>query len=817
MAITNTEQLKAAFGVRAIQSNLEVQCPSDGTFNSHIAIVGEAPTDIEVSKKLPMVGAPGSLLWNTLRRFGITRMDCYITHVSKRHVSFKKQTNIPPMNRNEAELWRELLLWELEQLPNLRYVIALGNLALEALSSNQGVQQWRGSVLPVKLKNGRLIQVICSLNPSMVIIEPKNEIIFNLDMAKVKRVIDGKHKVPTIKTHINPSYSDALEFIEVLRKEAVQHQTPISLDVEVISMETACVGLAQSSSEAMCINWRTLKEQRYSVEQEREIRKAVQRLVGNPETRIIAQNGMFDLTWMWYKDAIRIHHIWFDTMLAHHALYPTLPHNLGFLTTQYTDHPYYKDEKDDWKEGGNIDQFWEYNGKDCCITWAAQVRIEQELKKAGLDKFFFDHVMRLQPVLARMTVAGIKMDMQLKEKIKNELSEDLSTKLTAFHNAVHQATGDDELYPNPKSPPQLARLFFNQLRLVGRGTSTDDNNRKRMLAHPRTTEPAKKVIYTLNDYLKDHKFFSTYVEMAVDPDGRARTVYKQTGVQSAPGRLSSEKTLWGSGMNFQNQPQRAYPMFIADEGDSLGYFDMAQAEARLVAYYADISLWKEQFERARRDGSYDAHRALASEMFGIPYDEVPKEDRLDSGEVTLRFIAKRCRHGLNYRMQADRLAETTGLILPEAIRAFNLYHRATPELRRWWSSLEKEVRDTKALYNAYGRRLIILERITEAALESIVAYKPQSTLGDHVTRVMYRSEEDPKWPSHARMWLNIHDALICVAPHDQIKTALSIMKKYAEEPIIIKGEECFIPADTKISVADDQGIHRWSTLKKVIL
>ena len=56
-------------------------------------------------------------------------------------------------------------------------------------------------------------------------------------------------------------------------------------------------------------------------------------------------------------------------------------------------------------------------------------------------------------------------------------------------------------------------------------------------------------------------------------------------------------------MNLQNQPERSHPMFIADEGYSVGYFDMSQAEARIVAFYADIATWKEQFERARFDGA----------------------------------------------------------------------------------------------------------------------------------------------------------------------------------------------------------------------
>lgn len=813
-----TAQMRTLIKEKAEEVGLDVQCSIDGTVLSEVAIVAEAPGESEVARRVPLIGTSGSLLFQVLRQSKfLGRSEFYLTNVSKRQVSFGSDKR-RPINRHEQDLWNDILLWELSQLPNLKYIVALGNFALTALTGNEGITQWRGSVLTVALPNGRQVQVICTYNPAMILREPKLEVIFRHDLSKLRRVMDGKHKVPVIETHINPTYDEANDFIYTIRKEAQQHGTPISFDLEVVSMETACIGFANNANTAMCINWRTMDQHTYNVEKERTLRKRISELFADTRVKFIAQNAMFDMTWLWYKDAMRVHGTWLDTMLAHHALYPILPHNLGFLTTQYTDHPYYKDEKSDWREKGNIDDFWRYNGKDCCLTWTIAQKLEKELQREGMHKFFHEHVMRLQPVLARMTVSGIKMDLELREKIKEELTDAVARKRNEFVTAVHSALGTDDWNPNPNSPRDLSDLFFRHLKLVGRGTSTDSANRQRMYDHPRTSDEAKRIITALNDYAKDRKFLSTYIDTNIDADGRARTEYKQTGVQSAPGRLSSGATMWGSGGNMQNQPQQAYPMFIADEGYSLVYFDMAQAEARLVAFFANIDKWKEQFERARIDGSYDAHRALASEMFGIPYDEVPAYDRDKvTHEPTLRFTAKRCRHGLNYRMAPDRLAQTTGLPLGEAHKAYNAYHRITPELRRWWGALEKEVRDTKRLFNAFGRRLLILERITPEALESIVAFKPQSTLGDHVCQVMYKAEQDERWPEHSRMWLNNHDALIAMVPHDKALTALSIMKEHAEKPIIINGDKLIIPADCKISQPDEQGIHRWSTLKGIKL
>ncbi len=80
------------------------------------------------------------------------------------------------------------------------------------------------------------------------------------------------------------------------------------------------------------------------------MRKAIARLLYDPSVRTVAQHASFDMSWLWYVDRIQVRRTWFDTLLAHHTLYPLLPHGLDFLTSQYTDHPYYKDEGKTWKE-----------------------------------------------------------------------------------------------------------------------------------------------------------------------------------------------------------------------------------------------------------------------------------------------------------------------------------------------------------------------------------------------------------------------------------------------------------------------------------
>lgn len=802
-------------------SELTFQCGCDGAVNAEIAIVSEAPGEREVTMGMPLVGGAGQTLWTALRKYKLTRTQCYITNVVKRQLSF--HSGKAHIGADEMQHWQQLLKWELLQLPNIKYVLVLGGPALEALYGESGIMQWRGSVMPIELRHvetfvndtpklmTKSLTGVITYNPAMVTREPKTEPVFRMDLHKLERVRNGTFKQHDITHHINPTPTDAIDYLHTMRTGGL----PVAFDIEIMGGETACVGVANTGHEGMCINFRDERRNRWSVQDEARVRRTMQDVFRDPSVQLVAQNGMFDITWLWFKDRIHVPRVWFDTMLSHHTLYSQLPHNLGFLTAQYTDHPYYKDDGKTWKEGGDIDQYWRYNVKDCCITRAAQLRMENELKQFNQWDFFQDHVMRLQPHLARMTVGGLRVDAEYKSALTEQLTAEVDALREKFNDLARQATHNPSLTVNPNSPKQLGELFFKKLRLVGRGTSTDKTNRKRMLDHPQTGKVAQEMLRTLNTYAEEKKFLGTYADMTIDHDGRVRCEYKQTGVQSAPGRLSSSQVMWGSGGNLQNWPERAHHMVLADDDYVMLYFDLAQAEARVVGWLANIETWIEQFEQARFDGTFDCHRALASDMFGVPYDDVPTYDRDEAGQVTLRFVSKRCRHGLNYRMQAARLAETTGLPLERAREAYHLYHLASPELQQWWTALEDEIRKNRQLVSPKGRVLRIMERITDEALEAMVAFKPQSTIGDHVCEVIYRSEDDDLWPTRARMCLNIHDALIALVHKNDVHAAAQVMKTHAEAPIMINGRPLIIPADFAVSVPGEDGLHRWSTLKKV--
>ena len=827
--VSNIREMNAELNAVIGAAGLVFDCGCGGDLRSSIAIVAEAPGERECQLKQPLIGGSGKYLWDRLRAAKTTRNDVYITNVVKRklvsaaegHNITDKQGKIT-LSKQERTHWRHILWEELSRLPNLQYVVALGTYALEALVGYDSITKARGSVFPLDI-NGRRVQVLATYNPAHVMREPRMEIVFRFDLDKLERLRKGEFHVPSISALVNPSFTEAMDALRWLTSVRV----PIAYDIETMAGETACIGFAATNTEGICINFRSQGRNHFTLPEEREVRLAIQTLLGTQTHRFIAQNGHYDAAWLWFKDRIRVDRHWFDTMLAHHYLYPSLPHDLGFITAQYTDHPYYKDEGKLWKEEGDINAFWEYNVKDCCITRIASEKMQEELIAAGLHEQFHNHVMRLQPELIEMSINGVLGDDRLQSRYADELGRSLEQARIVCQDKARACLGIPDYEFNPRSHKQLSELFFDQLQLVGRGGSTDKENRDRIRKHPRTSPAARDLITAIDRYLLEAKFVSTYVGAEPDGDKRWRSTWKQTGVASAPGRLSSSQTHWSTGLNMQNIPENAKGMFIAPPGWEFSYYDMSQVEARIVAHLADIPKWKQQFEMARlHPGSYDAHCALASEMFKVPYEQVPRKDRDADGNPTIRYVAKRCRHGLNYRMAPDKLATVTGLSSVEAEQAYRLYHMATPEITVWWDDAIELVRRVGQITTCLGRRWLLLERFDPVALDSIIAFEPQSTNGDWTSSVIYKAHHDPEWPPTARVVMNVHDANIAINRIVDGPAVRAILKRHAEQPLWInsiqnrlrgidKPEPLIVPAEMGVSLPDADGVHRWSTIQKV--
>src|SRR5882672_1351018 len=273
--ISNLSTLMAEFRNRCEQSALEYKCGADGTFFAQVAVIAEAPGPTETANHIPLSGGSGNLLWTKMRKHvGITRKDCYVTNVCKRQVAFGDDVR-HGIDAHELALWESLLLWELGHLPHIKYILVLGNYALSALTGHTGITQWRGSVLTASIPNHngppREVQVLCCNNPAAVLREPRLDIVFGFDIGKLKRVIDGDFHPTTITTEMYPS----VERVEEWCSAASKTEDMVATDIETINGDTACIGFARTTKEALCIAFRSKSEHVYTAIEERKIRRAI--------------------------------------------------------------------------------------------------------------------------------------------------------------------------------------------------------------------------------------------------------------------------------------------------------------------------------------------------------------------------------------------------------------------------------------------------------------------------------------------------------------------------------------------------------------
>ena len=151
MTVSSIKDMLIAIRARCGAMDLKMQCGSDGAVSARLAVVSEAPGEREVTMGLPLVGGSGQVLWTALRKYNVKRTDVYITNVVKRQLLTDRDNKLQ-VGADELQHWQELLRWELTQLPNIDTVLILGGPALKALVGEDGIMQWRGSVVPFELR-----------------------------------------------------------------------------------------------------------------------------------------------------------------------------------------------------------------------------------------------------------------------------------------------------------------------------------------------------------------------------------------------------------------------------------------------------------------------------------------------------------------------------------------------------------------------------------------------------------------------------------------------------------------------------------------
>lgn len=388
-----------------------------------------------------------------------------------------------------------------------------------------------------------------------------------------------------------------------------------------------------------------------------------------------------------------------------------------------------------------------------------------KLTEFGMDKLYYEIELPLCAVLAEMESVGVLID---RDALK-AYGEGLTDGIEVLQNEIFAMAGQTF---NINSPKQLGTILFEKLMLpAGKKTKTGWSTNADVLEKLRGKHP---IIQHILDYRTLTKLKSTYADgllKVISADGRIHSNFTMT--VTATGRLSSVEP------NLQNIPVRKEQgseirkMFVAAPGNVLVDADYSQIELRLLAHISE----DETMRNAFRHGE-DIHAVTASQVFGIPFEDVTP---------AMRSQAKAVNFGIVYGISAFSLAQDIGVYQNEAKAYIDAYFEKYHGVREYMSNIIESGKENGYVSTIYGRRRYLPELkvsnfTTRSFGERVARNMPiQGTAADimklAMVHVHYRLKEAGL---QAQIILQVHDELIVECPEQEAEQVCAILKTEME-------------------------------------
>jgi len=792
---------------------LAIECPpTDNIKSAKIAIVGEAPSDIELLKQEPFVGPAGAQFNRICAAVRLARYQIYLTNACKAKLPKNNTDKLWTSKGYRHPNWGELQALLIDELAEFegQIIMLLGATAMKLLIDEprfDSITKYRGSFYHAEdfphLKDklaGKIIGL--SYHPSFTIDykQPVHFYTMIADFNKALKIIENPDLLQdNVEIKIKPSLDEVLKFYALIKSKKY-----VAFDIESTPEFITCFSFAiyhEDKIISMSIPFMNNQGNYWSVEEEIKVWIGLAEILNNPDIKIICQNGMFDLMFILRTMNIKSDNFYFDTMLAQHRCYTELPKGLDYLTSAYTYYPYYKDEgkQSHLKVIKDWPQYWKYNAKDSAYLFPIAEALIKELEEFESTDVM-NYMMELHKPLMEMEFNGILTN----KKGIIQAGKKYARWINALQHGLNKIVGKEI---NPNSSKQMIAYFYGICMIkpyINRktGNASCDSVALHRIAKKKVKGSFEaKIIIKIRKY---KKLLSTYFEVSVDDDNRLRCSHKITGTVS--GRIATEKTFFGTGTNLQNIPYLFKLHLISDPDWILCEADLAKAEAHVVAYLTQDANMIESFE-----SGIDVHSFNASKIFNLPIEEViheAKTKKVDQ-KSTMRYMGKKVVHASNYSMGAqtfsDNLAkEEIFMTQSECKRLLQNYQDRFPGLKRWHHLIEEEVQNTRVLYNLFGSPRRFLGAMNPALFRNAYSYKPQSTVAELLNRGLIKCVNDfrlGKKGFDLRMTTTVHDSIVFQFHKSQIPNLLQILliiNDHMKHTFTYKGRSFTIGLDAKI-------------------
>ena len=846
--------------------------PDEGQLDAELLLIGEAPgknENFNMNNRgepfpRPFVGWSGQQLVRWWSDVDLYRRQFYITNVFPYWPPHKDGIEKLVTN-DELDLWGDKLHEKIRKLRNLRMIVPTGNVALRALLGRRNIMNWRGSILQYTSRDGRKIKVIPTLHPAAVARDPSLERRCKLDWARISRDFDFPELQLPVRNHIIP-LPDPKKYKIVIQNWVDKLVVAKSLgkvrflthDVETAGGRVTCVGFAWASDESITIPYDDVTY--WSDPADLKWAFGIVKYLLEMDIPKLGQNCGYDVFW-YYVYGINIKKWWWNLLAIHHTLDSSDSHSLEYMASVDTREPFWKKEG---KEAGKLkdmtklkdrDQYYRYNGKDCCTEhelgekyierlknpewlpdYIETLRRDEllnpqyidQLEQEGLLGFYKRHYRDMFKPLMSLMLHGIPVDDKLRRKrlqmlqlemldIEDEL-EDIAGE--ALHSKkilsvkklkkylfetlklpVYALTKSEQPSTNAVVLRQLLLKYNNKIakmRYVINGPAAGKmrkGTKERRVAMIADWQLAAKTLDLILKFRKSYQTSTFYSAKRLDTDGRMRCTYSFNTVF---GRLSSSKSPRGTGTNLQNQQRDIRDIFLPDKDCFLVEADLSQAESRSVGMYSrDPELMK----LARSNpAEFDVHKYNASIIFGIPADDVDEERR---------DLGKRAVHASNYGMMGLRLSETLLKQPPHLVRTpdecqamIDAYIAAQPGVVAYQEDTRFEVRRNRKLVTTWGRIFHFENYRPDEEMErDAFACRPQGEVAD----LLNQWGLIPAWQKIQKLKgfalnMQVHDSIVFSCPFAQLETAYELLKfirASLERPRYYYNEPLIIPVEFK--------------------
>lgn len=769
-----------------------------------ILLVGEAPGELEAYEGKPFVGGSGQFLTNLLKAAKIDRSRVNVSNT----ICCRPPDNVYPTDfkwhhtsRADAHAGvsycQRTYLTPLLESRRWERIYAVGDKALEALTTRRGILVWRGSPLPLRGDQSRA-QVLPTLHPAYLV----------RDYKYTSAVIGDFKKSLTPPPEHYELFSTPADLANFRSQRfAFDFEWDYNGNITICGLSDCLYSASVGSwTGDMLVEYRRIFEEATDL--------IGHNIIGADLTHIAK------LSWQ-LSPKVKLH----DTMLKQHLCQPDYKHDLGFVASVFTNKVFWKgrgkEEEDaegniisakaQWKTWNQADaiprslggyggcssadeSYRLYNARDTDASYQINESLDGLLAHYKLEHVYWNVSLPVAFICREIADRGIRIDPAKVKVIRRELGEQIATLeytlpdgLRTYEKSITRqipappgtykarskvCKGTRKLPHNPVTLTFLSPGQELQCSHCGKQVSSG-----KLVQLKRIKVPSSELVRPWNSSAKvlayakakGLKLRINRKTGSVSADVKARKVWgreapefqiidklKDLGTErnnfakqemegvdrlffnllvhgTSEGRFSSSGQRDGIDPNIQNQPKSIRKIYIPEQGNCFIELDYASGENMLTAWLAQDH---ERLLRLHQRG-YSEHLELAKRLFGLPSNCTKDEASCWNGQ-DLYGIGKVINHGSNYGMTHIKLREeleTNGFFYTE--RECRDFIRAGEELNPgtslWKKATIELARRDGFLRNAFGRMRWFSTR--DIATKSL-AFLPASTLADIIIRAM---------------------------------------------------------------------------------